>query len=300
MASLDGRHAVSRPRAGSIVPSNPLPPPSSAWAARRNSIGEVRRPEFARTPTARSTQRSPSSRSSRPDSSCGDEATVVAAGAASSSGLLPISPVSTVIYHRSRRTSIGEDPTVRRPITEAPAEALFSPPAPLAAAVPIPPPGTSAAAAVFATTRAARPNAAIDRDGTKRVLPSIRRSNTTGGDLAASSHSHAGPGGHAAGSEGDIPAVRFPLNKQMVSEKSAESLFGELQRVLTRQGMSMMLTAQPLALECATSDGAVRFDAEIVRIPRLNNMHGVHFRRRCGDASVYKTICKQLLELMQL
>eukprot|EP00047_Mylnosiga_fluctuans_P014026 m.34765 g.34765 ORF g.34765 m.34765 type:complete len:686 (-) comp5263_c0_seq1:268-2325(-) len=95
----------------------------------------------------------------------------------------------------------------------------------------------------------------------------------------------------------DVPSLRYPLNQRMVSEKSAEIVFQDLKTVLQDQEIMFSHAQQPLSVHCVWQD--LLFDAEVVKIPRLN-MHGVHFRRLKGDAGVYKQLCTQLIELLQL
>ncbi len=95
----------------------------------------------------------------------------------------------------------------------------------------------------------------------------------------------------------DVPSLRYPLNRHMVSEKSAESVFEELQQILLQQNVTFSNSIQPLSVHCVWQ--GLLFDAEVVKIPRLN-MHGIHFRRLKGDATAYKQLCTTLIELMQL
>ncbi len=95
-----------------------------------------------------------------------------------------------------------------------------------------------------------------------------------------------------------VPSMRFPLNAHMVSEKSADSIFGDLQRVLRREGVVFAASGVPLSLQCVWGD--ILFEAAVVRIPRLCAMHGVHFRRVRGDATAYQTLCRALIEQIKI
>ena len=95
----------------------------------------------------------------------------------------------------------------------------------------------------------------------------------------------------------EVPALRYPFNSNMVSEKGAETVFADLQRVL-RGKQVVFSTSGALCLHCVWGD--LLFEAEIVRIPRLQNMHGIHFRRLKGDAVAYKQLCTALIEAVQL
>ena len=94
-----------------------------------------------------------------------------------------------------------------------------------------------------------------------------------------------------------VPSRRYPLNAQMVSDKPPEHIFRALQLALGEEGIIYTPAAQPLCVQGACDD--VLFEAEVVKIPRLN-MHAVHFRRVRGDATVYQKLCTVLIQLIRL
>ena len=92
-------------------------------------------------------------------------------------------------------------------------------------------------------------------------------------------------------------SMRYPMNKQMVSQKKPAIVFAALQNVLDELGLSH--TAGDNS-HCATivHDELV-FEADIVKIPRLN-MYGVHFRRLKGEPQDYKELCTEIISRIQL
>ena len=106
-----------------------------------------------------------------------------------------------------------------------------------------------------------------------------------------------GSGFGCGGAEAGVPSRRHPFSAQMVSEKSPDAIFQDLQRVLRQEHVVFTPAAQPLCVRCVWDD--LLFEAEVVKVPRLN-MHGVHFRRVRGDAVVYQKMCSVLVQAIQI
>lgn len=95
-----------------------------------------------------------------------------------------------------------------------------------------------------------------------------------------------------------VRTLRFPFSKNMVSAKEASVLLENLKDVLRALDIEFAPERLTHGLKCGC--GSIRFDAEIVKIPRLNKMHGVHFRRVKGDALEYKELCTTVITQMNL
>eukprot|EP00051_Salpingoeca_urceolata_P013478 m.169274 g.169274 ORF g.169274 m.169274 type:complete len:825 (+) comp17802_c1_seq3:2413-4887(+) len=96
-----------------------------------------------------------------------------------------------------------------------------------------------------------------------------------------------------------IKTLRFPFNRQMVSQKNPRVLFRELKTALQSKSAQMEVSAESsdLCFRCACQ--GVTFEAEIVKIPRLL-LHGVHFRRVKGDTQTYRDLCTDVIAAMDL
>ena len=91
--------------------------------------------------------------------------------------------------------------------------------------------------------------------------------------------------------------MRYPLNRQMVSPQKPAAVFQALQDVLAGMDIAFALHEQPHTL--TIDKGELLFEADIVKIPRLN-MYGVHFRRLRGPPDAYKELCTQIIASIQL
>jgi hypothetical protein len=103
----------------------------------------------------------------------------------------------------------------------------------------------------------------------------------------------------SSSSSAHVPSRRYPLNPHMVSDRAPDAIFQQLQHVLRAEGIvfSPAPQSQGLCVQCVFED--LLFEAEVLKIPRLN-MHGVHFRRVRGDAAQYQHMCTVLIACMQL
>jgi hypothetical protein len=90
---------------------------------------------------------------------------------------------------------------------------------------------------------------------------------------------------------------RYPVHQRLLSGRGAEAVFGELERVLQLQSIDFTPGTRAMSLLCTMGD--LRFEAEVVKVPRLD-MHGVHFHRVRGDAVLHQQLCSVLLDLMRL
>jgi hypothetical protein len=94
-----------------------------------------------------------------------------------------------------------------------------------------------------------------------------------------------------------IRTLRFPLNQKMVSQKAPAAIMSSLRAVLATQGVHVRVGDTAFCLWCET--GPLAFEAEIVKIPRLN-LHGVHFKRVRGESEEYRRLCSAIIDAMDL
>ena len=138
-------------------------------------------------------------------------------------------------------------------------------------------------------------------------LPGLPRLPPVGGSSGAGGGYRSGltlggsstePSGLDALQQRRVRTLRFPFSKNMVSAKAADVLLDNLKEVLRDQAIDFVDDRLTHGLKCSL--GPLRFDAEIVKIPRLENMHGIHFRRVKGDALEYKELCTRIISGMRL
>ena len=87
------------------------------------------------------------------------------------------------------------------------------------------------------------------------------------------------------------------MNQKMVSQQKPAAVFAALQEVLREMRIPFAINEQPHTL--TVDMGELMFEADIVKIPRLN-MYGVHFRRLRGSPDAYKELCTAIISAIQL
>jgi MAP/microtubule affinity-regulating kinase len=50
----------------------------------------------------------------------------------------------------------------------------------------------------------------------------------------------------------------------------------------------------------ASGKETTKIEIEVCKLPRLNNLHGLRFKRLGGGSSDYKELCENLLKMIQL
>lgn len=94
-----------------------------------------------------------------------------------------------------------------------------------------------------------------------------------------------------------VRTLRFPLSQRMVSQKSPDTIVQDLQLVLGKHQIMFSCGETKYCLNCLA--GAVVFEAEIVKVPRLP-LHGIHFKRLKGETDIYQQICTRIIDDMSL
>ena len=103
-------------------------------------------------------------------------------------------------------------------------------------------------------------------------------------------------------SDGDRPrSLRFTFNSNTTSTKPPDEIIVELVKCCNKIGLTHRLLTRYL-LECtsSTSKEPVKVEIEVCKLPRLNNLHGLKFKRLSGPSADYKDICGKLLATVQI
>ena len=105
-----------------------------------------------------------------------------------------------------------------------------------------------------------------------------------------------------AGSEDTLKprSLRFTFNSNTTSCRPPEELLEEIKRACESKDVTYRMATGYL-LECSKNGTEpMKFEVEICKLPRLNNLHGLRFKRISGSSSEYKAICEFILETVHL
>ena len=98
-------------------------------------------------------------------------------------------------------------------------------------------------------------------------------------------------------------SLRFTFNSNTTSSKPPDEIVVELIKACNKMGMTHRLTTRYL-LEASSNGTAgkevLKIEIEVCKVPRLNNLHGLRFKRLSGSSSDYKEVSEQLLAAVQL
>lgn len=113
------------------------------------------------------------------------------------------------------------------------------------------------------------------------------------------------PNANAYGEDVNKPrSLRFTFNSNTTSSKPPDEIMLAVIKICNNKSITHRLQSRYL-LECTfgqTSIGKepVKFEVEVCKLPRLNNLHGLRFKRLAGASSDYKDVCEMLLSSVQL
>jgi len=95
-------------------------------------------------------------------------------------------------------------------------------------------------------------------------------------------------------------SLRFTFNSNSTSSKQPDEIVRNVLHACKALNITHKLVTRYL-IECNIPDKEdLKFEVEICKLPRLNNMHGLKFKRLSGTTSDYKEICEKLLNTVQL
>lgn len=139
----------------------------------------------------------------------------------------------------------------------------------------------------------------------------IKRNNTITGIIRGLSQRRASelPDHHAGAGEAedgsDKPrSLRFTFNSNTTSSKSPDEIMVELVKASNKLSLAHRLITRYL-IECASTSttagkDALKIEVEVCKLPRLNNLHGLRFKRVSGSSADYKEVCEQILASINL
>jgi MAP/microtubule affinity-regulating kinase len=138
------------------------------------------------------------------------------------------------------------------------------------------------------------------------AIPTQRkRNNTIIGILKGRKNSHSGSetGEYGEQVESDKPrSLRFTFNSKTTSTKQPDEIIVELIKCCNSLGCTHRLLTRYL-LECnhlVPAKELIKIEIEVCKLPRLNNLHGLKFKRTSGSSADYKEVCEKLLGAIQL
>jgi MAP/microtubule affinity-regulating kinase len=106
------------------------------------------------------------------------------------------------------------------------------------------------------------------------------------------------------GDENKPRSLRFTFNSNTTSSKQPDDIIAEIIKACNKLAVTQKLNSKYL-VECSWNNPAsgketTRLEIEVCKLPRLNNLHGLRFKRLGGNSSDYKEICEKLLAAIQL
>jgi MAP/microtubule affinity-regulating kinase len=97
-------------------------------------------------------------------------------------------------------------------------------------------------------------------------------------------------------------SLRFTFNSSSTSSKPPDEIMVELARCCNKLSVQHKLITRYL-MECSppqTGKEPLKMEIEVCKLPRLNNLHGLRFKRVSGSSSEYKDLCEKVLTTVQL
>jgi MAP/microtubule affinity-regulating kinase len=96
-------------------------------------------------------------------------------------------------------------------------------------------------------------------------------------------------------------SLRFTFNSNTTSSKPPDEFLQDVIDICNSKGITYRVQTRYL-LECTfgqtqSSKNQVKFEVEVCKLPRLNNLHGLRFKRLAGSVTDYKAVCEILLSL---
>jgi MAP/microtubule affinity-regulating kinase len=105
------------------------------------------------------------------------------------------------------------------------------------------------------------------------------------------------------GEDVDKPrSLRFTFNSNTTSSKAPDEIMVEIVRCCNKLGVPHRLITRYL-LECnpvPTGKEPLKMEIEVCKLPRLNNLHGLRFKRVGGSSSEYKELSEKILATIHL
>ena len=92
--------------------------------------------------------------------------------------------------------------------------------------------------------------------------------------------------------------LRFTFNSRTTSTASPEDIITNVVRHCVKLNLKFKPVSKYL-LECQVTEHT-KFEIEVCKLPRLNNVHGLRFKRLCGSSSEYKATCEKFLETCRI
>ncbi|KAG4100259.1 Pkinase-domain-containing protein [Neocallimastix lanati (nom. inval.)] len=95
-------------------------------------------------------------------------------------------------------------------------------------------------------------------------------------------------------------SLRFTFNSNSTSTKQPDEIVRNVLHACKALNITHKLVTRYL-IECNIPEKEdLKFEVEICKLPRLNNMHGLKFKRLSGTTADYKEICEKLLNTVEL
>lgn len=143
----------------------------------------------------------------------------------------------------------------------------------------------------------------ILRDRIRRpseMMAAMSPSESKGNDIDDSSEM----GSVTPGEENKPRSLRFTFNSNTTSSKQPDEITAEIVKACTKLAVTQKMASKYL-VDCSWNNPAsgketTRLEIEVCKLPRLNNLHGLRFKRLGGNSSDYKEICEKLLATIQL
>jgi MAP/microtubule affinity-regulating kinase len=158
-----------------------------------------------------------------------------------------------------------------------------------------------AAAAAAAYKNRRRTSVAATRDA-QNTLATIMQQKQKVSETEAAAAGASAPGGPGAAPSGqkDVRIIRGMFNVSATSSKPPDVVLEEVSQLLRRKRIGFKRVEESYVLKCEYADKGLRFEVEICKLPRLEEVCFVNMKRISGETFVWKEFCTQFFSSMQL
>ena len=95
-------------------------------------------------------------------------------------------------------------------------------------------------------------------------------------------------------------SLRFTFNSKTTSSLPPAEIMSKVMKTCNELQFKFKSVNKFLLEILSTIGGAAKFEIEVCRLPRLNNIHGLRFKRIEGSSASYKSACEKILEKISL
>ncbi|KAG9389828.1 Protein kinase domain [Carpediemonas membranifera] len=97
----------------------------------------------------------------------------------------------------------------------------------------------------------------------------------------------------------EVESYNGAFNVETTSGMTPKQILTEVKAVLKKNSVRMK-QIKPYALKCEEPNTSIRFEVEVCKLGKFEQLYVLHFKRLTGDTWVYKNVCQNLAGMMRL